>query len=154
MSTPIGIKTEYGYEFYLKRNCSISPAQLAIIFIVLGIFSIAIGSIFYSLGATLILPFSFLEIFALTAAYFYNAVHANDYERLKIDRNNVYFEAKSGLKYFEEKFLKSLTRVVPNENNNLVKISQGQRNIFFGKNIHSGFRSTLESEIKRCLFIN
>lgn len=153
MNKPIGSKTDYGYEFYLKRNCSISPAHLAIIFIALGVISIAIGSIFYSLGATLILPFSCLEIFALTAAYFYNAVHANDYERLKIDRNNVYFEAKFGFKHFEEKFLKSLTRVVPSENNNLVKISHGQRTIYFGKNIHAGHRLALQCEIRNQILL-
>jgi uncharacterized membrane protein len=151
VSTPIGIKTEYGYEFYLKRNCSISPAQLAIIFIVLGIVSIAIGSIFYSLGATLILPFSFLEIFALTAAYFYNALHANDYERLRVDSKNIYFESKFGLKYREENFLNSLARILPSDHHNLINLSQGQKNIHFGKHIHTRLRSLLEIEIKQAL---
>ena len=73
----IGFKTDDGYELHLKRNCSISPMLLAIIFIFLGLISIIIGISFYFTGATLILPFSFLEVFALVAAYFYNALHAN-----------------------------------------------------------------------------
>lgn len=151
VSSRIGVKTDYGYEFYLKRNCSISPNHLAIIFIFLGLISTTIGTIFYLFGAPLILPFSLLEIFALVAAYFYNALHANDFERLRVDSKNVYFESKFGLKYCEEKFLKSLARILPTDQNNLIKLSQGQRNIYFGKNIHSRLRSLLEIEIKQAL---
>ena len=56
------------------------------------------------MGATLILPFTFIEVFALIAAFFYNALHANDYERLRIDANNVYFESKFGRKLCNENF--------------------------------------------------
>ena len=151
MNTRFGIKTDGGYEFYLKRNCSISPSLLAIIFIFLGLISILIGIIFYFFGVTLILPFSFLEVFGLVAAYFYNALHANDFERLRVDSKNVYFESKFGLKYREENFLKSLTRILPSDHHNLIYLSQGQRNVHFGKHIHSRLRSLLEIEIKQAL---
>ena len=151
MNSKIGTKNDYGYEFYLKRNCSISPALLAIIFIFLGLISIFIGIIFYFFGATLILPFSFLEVFALVAAYFYNTLHANDYERLRVDKKNVYIESKFGHEYREENFLKSLARILPSEKGNLINLSQGQRNIHFGKNIHTSLRSLLEVEIKQAL---
>ena len=151
VNKPIGVKTDYGYEFYLKRNCSISPLQLAVIFIFLAIISVLIGIVFYSLGATLILPFSFLEIFALALAYFYNALHATDYERLTVDSKNVYFESKHGSNFYKENFLKSLTRILPSYNNNLINLSQGKKNILFGKNIHARLRSSLEIEIKRVL---
>jgi uncharacterized membrane protein len=146
-----GIKTDFGYEFCLKRNISISPIHLALIFIFLGSISILIGTIFYLLGATSILPFSFIEVFALVAAYFYNALHANDFERLRVESQNIYFESKFGLKYREENFLKSLARIVPNEHNNLINLAQGQRTIYFGKNIHTSLRSLLEMEIKQAL---
>jgi len=146
-----GIKTDFGYEFCLKRNISISSIHLALIFIFLGSISILIGTIFYLLGATSILPFSFIEVCALVAAYFYNALHANDFERLRVDSHNIYFESKFGLKYREENFLKSLARIVPNEHNNLINLAQGQRSISFGKNIHTSLRSLLEMEIKQAL---
>ena len=151
MNTRIGRKTDDGYEFFLKRNCSISPNHLAIIFIGLGLISIFVGTVFYSLGATLILPFSCLEVFALMAAYFYNAVHANDYERLIVDSNHVYFKSKLGLKFSEETFLKSLARILPSDHIDSIKLSQGQKNIHFGKNIHSRLRPSLELEIRQAL---
>jgi len=134
-----------------KKNCSISPNKLAIIFIFLGLISILIGFIFYTFGAVLILPFSFLEAFALVVAYFYNALHANDFERLIVSGKNIYFESKIGLKYREEYFLKSLARILPSQYNNLINLSQGQRNIHFGKHIHTSLRSFLEIEIKQAL---
>jgi len=151
VNTRIGKKTDHGYEFYLKRNCSISPNKLATIFIFLGLISILIGFIFYTFGAVLILPFSFLEAFALVVAYFYNALHANDFERLIVSGKNIYFESKIGLKYREEYFLKSLARILPSQYNNLINLSQGQRNIHFGKHIHTSLRSFLEIEIKQAL---
>jgi len=125
--------------------------QLAIIFLLLGMVSVVIGVIFYSLGATLILPFSFIEVFALVVAYFYNALHANDYERLRIDGKNVYFESKYGRTYREENFLKSLTRIMPSDNTHLINLSQGKKNIYFGKNIHARLRPSLEREIRQFL---
>ena len=125
--------------------------QLAIIFLLLGMVSVVIGVIFYSLGATLILPFSFVEVFALVVAYFYNALHANDYERLRIDGKNVYFESKYGRTYREENFLKSLTRIMPSDNTHLINLSQGKKNIYFGKNIHARLRPSLEREIRQFL---
>jgi uncharacterized membrane protein len=92
-----------------------------------------------------------VEVFALVAAYFYNALHANDYERLKVDSHNVYFESKYGRIFREESFLRSLTRVFLSDNNKLINLSQGQRNIYFGKNIHVRLRPTLAIEIKRTL---
>jgi uncharacterized membrane protein len=151
LNTPIAIKTDQGHEFYLKRNCSISPIQLALVFVFLGLISVLIGIVFYSFGATLILPFSFLEVAALVVAYFYNALHANDYELLRIDHEKIYFESKFGFQHRKESFSKSLTRILPSQYNNLINLSQGQRSIHFGKNIHTRLRSFLEIEIRKTL---
>ena len=62
------------WSWQLKRNISISPAQMALIFTVLGLISLAIGAGFYMLGASLVLPFSLLEIAVLLIAYIYNAI--------------------------------------------------------------------------------
>ena len=151
MNTPIGLKTNYGYEFYLKRNCSISPILLAVIFMFLGIISLLIGTLFFLFGATLVLPFSLIEVLALVVAYFYIAFHANDYEHLTVDSENVYFKSKFGSRHLEEKFLKSMTRVLPSDRKNLINLCHGQRNILFGYNIHMNSRSILEKEIRQAL---
>ena len=92
----IAQETENGWQWLIKRNCSISPYQLAGIFFGLGIVSMGIGIFFYLLGATLILPYSFLEITVLLIAFFYNAKHANDFEKLLVEKNTVTVVSKSG----------------------------------------------------------
>jgi uncharacterized membrane protein len=58
------------WVWHLKRNISISPVTMAWIFVGLGFVSLLIGTVFYLAGATLILPFSMVEIAALLLAYF------------------------------------------------------------------------------------
>ena len=75
------------WVWHLKRNISMTPSSLAFIFICLGAVSLLIGIGFYLVGASLVLPFSFLEITVLLVAYFYNAIHATDYEKLIVGEN-------------------------------------------------------------------
>jgi len=110
-----------------------------------------IGVVFFFLGAKLILPFSFIEAGALSIAFLYNAFHATDYELLRFDAENIYFESKFGLGLRRETLSRSLTRILPSDKKNLVQLSCGQRQIYFGYNIHSQFRPLLEIEIKRSL---
>jgi uncharacterized membrane protein len=53
-----------------KRNCSMSPAGLAVAFAVLAIVTIAIGTGFALAGAWPVLPFAGLEVVALAVAFF------------------------------------------------------------------------------------
>ena len=62
----------------------------ALIFLGLGFVSLLIGAGFYFAGATLILPFSLVEIAALVLAYIYNAIHANDYEKLTVEEHRIF----------------------------------------------------------------
>ena len=50
-----------------------------------------------------------------------------------------------------EKFRARLTRILPSRHSNLINLSQGQKHIHFGKNIHSRLRSYLENEIRQSL---
>jgi uncharacterized membrane protein len=73
-----------GFSLILKRNCSISPAGLAGVFVALAIVVLAIGSAFAIVGAWLVLPFAGLEVLLLGAAYLLYARHAADYERIEL----------------------------------------------------------------------
>ena len=81
-----------GFSVILKRNCSISPAGLACVFAALGIAALAIGTGFALVGAWLILPFAGLEVLLLGAAFFLEARHATDYERIELDRGRLAIE--------------------------------------------------------------
>jgi len=141
------------WSWHLKRNISISPAQMALIFTVLGLISLAIGAGFYMVGASLVLPFSLLEIAVLLIAYFYNAVHANDYEKLVMQDGMIKIEQKNGFKTSYVELERSLTRVDKAlDKNALILIRQGQRSTYFGRFIHANLRPQLAQQISDRIF--
>jgi uncharacterized membrane protein len=69
-------------EWLLRRNCSIAPGQLAVLFGSLATVSLTIGAVFAWRGAWLVLPFACIEVLALGVAFVVYARHATDYERI------------------------------------------------------------------------
>lgn len=80
------------FSVVLKRNCSISPASLLRVFVLVALVSIGIGAAFAFAGAWLILPFAGLEVAALGAAFVLNGRHACDYERIERERDTLLVE--------------------------------------------------------------
>jgi uncharacterized membrane protein len=139
--------------WHLKRNISIAPFHMALIFVALGVVSLAIGTAFYMLGASLVLPFSILEIAVLLIAYFYNAIHANDYEKLILQDGVVKIERKSGFKTSQVQLVRSLTRVdLELQKNALIQIRQGNQSSFFGRFVHANLRPELAQQISNRIF--
>ena len=91
-----------GFSLTLKRNCSISPAGLAGVFVALAFVVMAIGAGFAAAGAWLVLPFAGLEVVLLGAAYVLYARGAADYERIVLENGRLIVEvaqARSTLRY-------------------------------------------------------
>jgi uncharacterized membrane protein len=136
------------WRWHIKRNISIAPAQLALIFVALGLLTLLIGTAFFWYGATLILPFSMLELAALLIAYFYNAIHANDYEKLTLTSDAVQIERKIGLKLHHVQLTRSMTRVDKTTlKNELIELRQGNQLAYFGQFIHVNLRLLLAKQI-------
>jgi uncharacterized membrane protein len=81
-----------GFSLTLKRNCSISPAGLAGVFLALALVVLLIGVGFAIAGAWLVLPFAGLEVLLLGAAYLLYARHAADYERIVLESGRLTVE--------------------------------------------------------------
>ena len=142
-------RVDNGWEWFLKRNCSISPYQLAGIFLLLAIISLTIGVTFYVMGATLILPYCFLEILVLFLAFLYNAKHANDYEKLVIEPNIIRLINKNGDLENTTELNRSFSKLEQlADHRNLIMISQGAREVYFGNHIHINLRERLYREIR------
>jgi uncharacterized membrane protein len=84
--------TGAGFRVVLKRNCSIAPRGLLLVFGLLALLSASIAAGFALLGAWLILPFAGLEIAVLGAAFWLTARHATDYERIELERGRLMVE--------------------------------------------------------------
>lgn len=68
----------------IKRNCSASPRQLAIVLGSLVAVSFAIGVAFAALGFWMVLPFVGIEVVAVVAAFLFYGRHAADAERIAL----------------------------------------------------------------------
>ena len=58
-----------GFSLLLKRNCSISPSGLMLVFGMIAVVTLGIAAVFAALGAWLVLPFAGIEIVGLAAAF-------------------------------------------------------------------------------------
>jgi uncharacterized membrane protein len=88
--------TDAGFRVVLKRNCSISPRGLLLVFALLAALALGIASAFAALGAWLILPFAGLELLLLGAAFWLTARHATDYERIERRRDRLTVDVSEG----------------------------------------------------------
>lgn len=63
-------------SWFLRRNCSVTPAQLAWLYASLCALSLGVATIFWFQGAVLVLPFAWLELAAIGIALFVHARQA------------------------------------------------------------------------------
>lgn len=98
-------------EWLSKRNCSLAPRQLAVIFALLATVSLIIASGFAALGAWMILPFAGIEALALGTAFVVYARHAADYERIVLSRDCLLVETSRADRLSQEKCAPAWIRV-------------------------------------------
>ena len=79
-------------EWILKRNCSISPRQLAMVYAALCSVSLTVAVLFTLRGAWYILGFAVLELAAVGLAFFHYGRHATDRERIVLNEDTLLIE--------------------------------------------------------------
>ena len=73
-----------GTHWLLRRNCSVSPKQVGWFFAGLCGVSLGVAGFFWWQGATLVLPFTAVELMAVGTAFLVFARHATDRERISL----------------------------------------------------------------------
>jgi uncharacterized membrane protein len=92
------------FSVTVKRNCSLSPRTLFLLLAGTAAVSFAIGIGFALVGAWMVLPFAGLEVLALAAAFYCNARHAGDFERISLRGGMLRVEAREGSAWREHEF--------------------------------------------------
>ena len=67
---------EPALQWSLQRNCALSPAQLLRFYLGICVVSLGIATLFWFMGAHLVMPFAWLEVLVLGAAL---AIHSRYY---------------------------------------------------------------------------
>jgi uncharacterized membrane protein len=94
-----------------KRNCALTPRQLAIWFSALSLTSLTIAIGFVAYGAWFVLVFACIEVSALAIAFFVYAKYAADYDRIVVSPHTVCVESVVGGKVAQLKLDTSWLRV-------------------------------------------
>ena len=151
---PLRFATAFGrgdgsVQWLLRRNCSMTPAQLVAFYLSLCAWSLAIAGAFWLRGATLVLPFAGVELLAVGAALFVYARHATDRERVVLEPGRLTVECTLGRRTDQVEFAPAWVRVEPEHGDrSLIELSgQGQR-ISVGRFVRPELRRALADELR------
>ncbi|HEX5769146.1 MAG TPA: DUF2244 domain-containing protein [Burkholderiales bacterium] len=131
----------------LKRNCSMSPADLAKVFAALAALVLAIGAGFAAAGAWLVLPFAGLEVLLLGAAFVLHARHAADYERIELQSGRLEVEVTEADRV--ARYQLQNARVSMEEGR--VVLRDAKEEIEIGRHIGAEARAELVAELEKTL---
>ncbi len=141
-------------QWLLKRNCSLSPAQLAACFSALGCISLLIAAVFAANGAWPIVVFSGLEILALALAFFFYGRHAADYERIFFDGSGVVVETVCADRLQRVRLGTAWLKIDYQEHKReLIRLAQGGQCLFVGRYVAQEQRKQLAEELRSGLVL-
>lgn len=141
-----------GIQWALKRNCSVSPAQLGWFYASLCIVSLGIATFFWLQGATLVLPFAWAELAAVGIAFLAYARHATDGERISLQGPRLVVELECAGRLERAEFHRDWVRVEPrSDDRSLIELSGRGRSVRIGRFVRPEQRTALAQEIRRAL---
>ena len=137
------------FSLTLKRNCSMSPAGLAVVFAALALVVLMIGAGFAVAGAWLILPFAGLEVVLLGGAYFFYARHAADYERIELERGRLTVEIAEAERIEHHEFDAKRARVRLERER--IVLRDAKEELELGRHLDAQARVELAAELEKRL---
>ncbi len=144
--------TDQQVHWRLLRNCSVTPAQLGLLYASLCVVSLGIAIMFWLQGAKMIMPFAWLELVAVGAAFLVYARHASDGERLVLHGGQLVVELSHAGKVSREQFNRDMVRVEPHiDDRSLIELSGQGRRVQVGRHVRPELRSLLARELRMAL---
>lgn len=146
------IPSESGPEWRLRRNCSVTPAQLGFLYASLCVVSSGVAGFFWAQGATLVLPFAVVELLAVGAAFLVYARHATDGERVRLQEGWLVVEQETGGRVVKRAFSRAHVRVEPAQPpGGLIEVRGGGQSVSIGRFLRADLRPLLAREIRQAL---
>ena len=140
------------FQWFLRRNCSVTPRQLGFIYLSLCVVSLGMGVVFWLQGATLILPIAWLELMVVGAAFLVYARHATDGETIRLVDGQLVIEQESAGKMSRCAFRREWVRVEPAAaDSSLIALSGHGRTVHVGRFVRPELRPQLAREIRMAL---
>jgi uncharacterized membrane protein len=136
----------------LRRNCSVTPAQLLVAYLMLCALSLAIGALFWLRGAPFVIGFTGLELAAVGWAFVVYARHATDGEWISLQGASLVVERETAGRRERAEFERQWVRVEPKaDEHSLIELSGRGRKMEVGRFVRPELRQVLAGEIRRAL---
>jgi uncharacterized membrane protein len=139
-------------QWCFKRNCAISPSQLAGTFALLCCFSLAVAVFFWAWGVRWIMPFTAIELTAVGAAFVVYGRHATNGERIELRSQQLVIQQEHGGRVAQTVFDRQRVRVeqIP-VRGGLIEIREGDRRVRCGHHMRPDLRQHVVQEIRLAL---
>ncbi|MFM2075407.1 MAG: hypothetical protein RJB34_1712 [Pseudomonadota bacterium] len=136
-------------QWQFKRNCSVTPRQLALVYALLCLISLTVAVFFWFMGATLVMPFTALELVAVAVAFVVYARHATDRERIELSAHRLVIEQERAGRVSQVSFNRAWVRVAPRSKPDaLIEVSEGAQRVHCGHHIRLDLRDQVAQEIR------
>lgn len=142
--------TEARVEWRLRRNCSMAPRQVLWAYALLSTVSLGIGALCWWQGATLVMPFAWLEVAALGAALLVYARHAADSECIRLERGMLSVLRECAGRVERVEFRLDGVRIDSGrDDRSLIELSGQGRNVSVGRLVRPEARRQLVNDLRR-----
>jgi uncharacterized membrane protein len=139
-------------SWLLKRNCALSPRQLAGCFGALAAVSLGIATAWALQGAWMVVPFACVELGALAVAFVVYARHAADYERIVVEPGRLLVERCVGSALNRVEWERARARVeYRGSGRELIRLVAGRREVSVGQFVPAENREQLARELRASL---
>lgn len=139
-------------QWVLKRNCSITPRQLAAVYLSLCLLALAISAGFWWHGARVVTAFAAVELLFVGIALVVYARHAGDREVLTLAGGSLAVERRHGRRTEHAEFNAEWLSVEPAAGQgSLVQLSGRGRTLRVGRFLRPEVRGAFAQELRRAL---
>lgn len=137
-------------EWTMQRNCSLSPRQMAVAYVVLCLLSFSVATFFVLHGAWPVLVFSVLEMSAVTAAFLCHARHVADHEHIVLAQGCLTVETVLAGKMQQVQLEPYWTRVVmPRRGRDLIVLEARGVKVTVGGFVNEVRRAQFAEELRQ-----
>lgn len=137
-------------EWLLKRNCSLSPRQLALAYAILVALSsaVAVGA-FILHGVVQILLFSILEMAGAALAFLHYARHATDHEHISLMDGYIQVEQVLATHVLETRLDSTWARIISPHGHGLVRLEARGVKVEVGRFVTEERRRQFAKELQQ-----
>lgn len=145
-------RVPWSVEWVFKRNSTFAPRQVLWFYASLCVLSLGLAVVFWLRGASMVMPFAWIELLLVGVALVVYARHAADGERIALKGDRLTVENTSGSRVQRVAFQPAWVRVEPRHGDrSMIDLSgQGQR-ISIGRFVRPELRVQLAEELRWAL---